>query len=195
MAGVVLRHVVRPDLLAAALASGEMTAQTRAEAEAALRALAEDCDAVLLTCSSIGRAVEGVQDQAVPILRVDAALAERTVRDGGKVVVLYAAPSSAAPTTQLFAEAAGRTGASLEVCLVPEAWAQFSAGAHARYFAQVAAAAEAAYRDGAEIVALAQVSMAGAATLVRGGPEPLSSPSIGLQAVIERLGERNGAVA
>ncbi|HTN61087.1 MAG TPA: Asp/Glu racemase [Devosia sp.] len=195
MADVVLRHVVRPDLLAAALAAGEMTAQTRAEAEAALRALAEDCDAVLLTCSSIGRAVEGVQGQAVPILRVDAALAERAVRDGGKVVVLYAAPSSAAPTTQLFAEAAGRTGASLEVCLVPEAWAQFSAGEQVRYFALVAAAAEAAYRDGADVVALAQVSMAGAATLVRGGPEPLSGPSIGLQAVIERLGERNGVLA
>jgi hypothetical protein len=44
-------------------------------------------------------------------------------------------------------------------------------------------------------VALAQVSMAGAAALVRGGPEPLSGPSIALQAVIERLGERNGVLA
>lgn len=43
--GLELRHVVRPDLLAAALAAGQMTDETRAEAEAELRALAANCDA------------------------------------------------------------------------------------------------------------------------------------------------------
>jgi hypothetical protein len=185
--GVELRHVVRPDLLAGALAAGQMTDATRAEAEAELRALASQCDAVLLTCSSIGRAVEGVQDEAVPVIRVDAALAERAVSGGGRVTVLYAAPSTAAPTGQLFAAAAGKTGADVDMRIVPQAWDRFSAGDQSGYFALIAEAADAAYLDGADVVALAQVSMAGAVELVRGGPIPLASPAIGLQAVIERL--------
>jgi hypothetical protein len=187
--GVELRHVVRSDLLAAALAAGQMTDATRAEAEVELRALAAQCDAVLLTCSSIGRAVEGVQDEAVPVIRVDAALAERAVAGGGRVTVLYAAPSTAAPTGQLFATAAARTGADIDMRMVPQAWDRFTGGDLAGYFGLVAEAAEAAYGDGAAVVALAQVSMAGAAELVRGAPVPLTSPAIGLQAVIERLAE------
>ena len=186
--GLELRHVLRPDLLAAALAAGEMTAETRAEAEAELRALAAECDAVLLTCSSIGQAVEGVQDAVVPVIRVDAALAERAVANGGRVVVFYAAPSTAAPPGQLFAAAAAQTGASIEMRMVPDAWTRFTSGDHEGYFALVAEATEAAYRDGADVVALAQVSMAGAADKVRVGPAPLTSPAIGLQAVIDRLG-------
>jgi hypothetical protein len=185
--GVELRHVVRPGLLAAALAAGQMTDATRAEAEAELRALAAECDAVLLTCSSIGRAVEGMQDEAVPVIRVDGALAEHAVADGGRVTVLYAAPSTAAPTGQLFAAAAVKTGADIDMRMVPQAWDRFSAGDFPGYFALIAEAADAAYLDGADVVALAQVSMAGAAELVRDGPVPLTSPAIGLQAVIERL--------
>ena len=186
--GVELRHVLRPDLLAAALTAGEMTAETRTEAEAELRALAADCDAVLLTCSSIGRSVEGVQDEAVPVIRVDAALAERAVANGGRVVVLYAAPSTAAPSGQLFAAAAAKTGASIEMRMVPDAWTRFTSSDHEGYFALVADATETAYRDGADVVVLAQASMAGAADKIRSGPAPLTSPAIGLQAVIDRLG-------
>ena len=185
--GLQLRHVVRPDLLAAALAAGEMTADTRAETEVELRSLAAHCDAVLLTCSSIGQAVEGVQDQAVPVMRADAELAARAVAGGGHVVVLYAAPSTAGSTGQLFAEAAAKTGASIEMRAVPGAWSRFTAGEHEAYFALIADAAEAACRDGAGVVALAQVSMAGAAGKVRIGPSPLVSPTIGLQAAIERI--------
>ena len=185
--GVELRHVVRPDLLAAALAAGQMPDVTRAEAEVELRALAAECDAVLLTCSSIGRAVEGVQDEAVPVIRVDGALAERAVAGGGRVAVLYAAPSTAAPTGQLFAAAAAKTGADIDMRVVPQAWDRFTGGDLSGYFGLIAEAVDAAYRDGADVVALAQVSMAGAVELVRGGPAPLTSPAIGLQAVIERL--------
>jgi hypothetical protein len=142
---------------------------------------------VLLTCSSIGRAVEGLQDEAVPVIRVDGALAEHAVADGGRVTVLYAAPSTAAPTGQLFAAAAVKTGADIDMRMVPQAWDRFSAGDFPGYFALIAEAADAAYLDGADVVALAQVSMAGAAELVRDGPVPLTSPAIGLQAVIERL--------
>jgi len=176
------------DAVAAGIEGVELRHVLRAEAEAELCALAADCDAVLLTCSSIGRAVEGVQDEAVPVIRVDAALAERAVTNGGRVVVLYAAPSTAAPTGQLFAAAAAKTGASIEMRTVPDAWTRFTSGDHEGYFALVAEATEAAYRDGADVVALAQVSMAGAADKVRVGPVPLTSPAIGLQAVIDRLG-------
>ena len=192
--GLRLTHKVRPDLLAAAQAAGEMTSSTRAETEVLLRELAVDSDAVLLTCSSIGRAVDGLQDAAVPVLRVDAALAERAVQHGGKVVVLCAAPSTVGPTTDLFGAAATASGATIETRVVPGAWALFGMGDSAGYLSLIADAVDQAYRDGADVVALAQVSMAGAAELVRGDLLPLTSPSIGLQAAIERIEARQGAL-
>jgi hypothetical protein len=48
----------------------------------------------------------------------------------------------------------------------------------------IAAAADQAYRDGADVVALAQASMAGAAALCREG-RPLTSPAAGLAAALQ----------
>ncbi len=55
------------------------------------------------------------------------------------------------------------------------------------YLAAIARAAEAAYGDGASIVALAQASMAGAADHVRNGPQPLSSPAAGLKSAVNMI--------
>jgi hypothetical protein len=48
----------------------------------------------------------------------------------------------------------------------------------------IAAAADQAFRDGADVVALAQASMAGAAELCREG-RPLTSPGVGLAAALQ----------
>lgn len=125
--GVSLRHIVRPDLLAAAGRAG-LTSAIAAETRFALDELAVDCDAVLLTCSSLGGVVDDVAASAVPMLRVDRALAERAVADGGRVIVLCAAPSSVEPTGILFRQAAQATGAAIDMRLVPHAWTDFLAG-------------------------------------------------------------------
>jgi hypothetical protein len=191
---VELRHEVRADLLARAEAAGRLTEEIADETRKALLALGEDADAVLLTCSTLGPAAAmAAPATTVPVLRVDEALARQATASGGRVVVLCAVETTIAPTRALFEKAAAGTGATIDVQLVPGAWTEFKAGRTDRYHAAIAAAADAAFHDGASAVALAQASMAGAAALCRKG-KPLASPAIGLAAAIEaaRLRARGG---
>src|SRR5579872_1205029 len=73
-----LTHAVRPDLLADAERAGGLTPEIVERTAEALRGLAKRADAVLLTCSTVGPAVAGLK-AAVPVFRVDGALAEAAV--------------------------------------------------------------------------------------------------------------------
>jgi hypothetical protein len=179
----VLDHEVRTDLLLAAERAGGLTSDIADRTRAALLALCEGNDVVVLTCSTLGPAVEGIESP-VPILRVDASLAKQAVRGGGKVVALCAVESTVAPTTRIFLEAAHGTEAAVEVRLVPGAWAMFKTGDMTDYLTTIARAADRAYEDGAAVVALAQASMARASVLVKQGPAPLDSPTTGLFAAM-----------
>lgn len=185
--GVTLRHIVDEALLRDAEAAGGLTDAIAARTARALEALATTgVDAVLLTCSTVGPGA-ALARAPIPVLRVDAALAEQATRGGGRVVALCAVETTVEPTRAIFAEAAARHGATLEVRLVPGAWAAYRAGDVARYHALVAEAAEAAFAEGAGEVALAQASMAGAAALCR-GRTPLASPPVGLAAARDAAG-------
>ncbi len=179
--GVTLTHTLREDLLKDAEAAGGLTAEIAARTARALEALAKPgVDAVLLTCSTVGPGAAQAK-ASVPVLRVDAALAEQATKGGGKVVVLCAVETTVEPTRAIFAEAAARHGATVDVRLVPGAWAAFRAGDVAGYHAIIAAAADQAFAEGAQEVALAQASMTGAVALAK-GRKPLASPPVGLAA-------------
>ncbi|WP_237216309.1 aspartate/glutamate racemase family protein, partial [Falsiroseomonas oryziterrae] len=166
--GVTLTHTLREDLLKDAEAAGGLTEEIAARTARALEALATPgVDAVLLTCSTVGPGA-ALAVAKVPVLRVDAALAETATRGGGRVVVLCAVETTVEPTRAIFEEAAARNGAVVEVRLVPGAWAAFRGGDPARYHAIIAAAADAALAEGAQEVALAQASMTGAVALAKG---------------------------
>ncbi|WP_457583408.1 Asp/Glu racemase [Ensifer canadensis] len=190
LATEVLRHAVRSDLLEAAERAGGLTDDIARETAAALMKLATGADAVILTCSTLGCSIAMIHEAPVPVVRIDAALAGKAAASGGKVVALCAVETTVAPTTALFDEAAKRKGVAFEVRLVAGAWGLFKAGDRDGYLAAIADAADAAYDDGAAIVALAQASMAGAADLVRRGPRPLTSPMAGLSAAVERIAQR-----
>lgn len=180
--GVTLRHTVDEALLRDAEAAGGLTEAIAARTARALEALADGADAVLLTCSTVGPGVALAQ-AAVPVLRVDAALAEAATKGGGRVVVLCAVETTMEPSRKVFEDPAARHGATLEVRLVPGAWAAFRGGDVAGYHRLVAEAAEAAFAEGAAEVALAQASMAGAVAMAR-GRKPLASPPAGLAAAV-----------
>jgi len=166
-----LTHCIRPDLLR------EPTPETLEGAARLLRDLTGGADAVLLTCSTIGAAADLVSGGPCPVLRADAALAEAATRSGGRVQVLYAAPTTCEPTRAVFDAAAKRTGATIEMRLVEGAWALFLAGDTAGYHAAIAAAVK-----GLEgRIVLAQASMAGAAALMQ-EVSPLTVPGIGVMA-------------
>lgn len=185
--GAKLTHTLREDLLQDAEAAGGLTQAIAERTAAALQALAgPGVDAVLLTCSTVGPGA-ALARATIPVLRVDAALAETATRGGGQVVVLCAVETTVEPTRAIFAEAAARNGATLDVRLVPGAWAAYRAGDPARYHAIIAEAAEAAFAEGAADVALAQASMSGAVALTK-GRRPLASPPAGLAAALRAAG-------
>ncbi|MFI8338858.1 aspartate/glutamate racemase family protein [Streptomyces sp. NPDC085639] len=175
--GAVLRHLVAPELLDRARTAGPESVIP------ALRRLLTEAGpgAVLVTCSTIGAAAESLAPAlGVPVLRVDRPMAAAAVRAGGRIAVLAALESTLAPTRELLAEEAGERSVSIRTHLVAGAWECFEAGDTAGYLARVAEAAGSV--TGADVIVLAQASMAGAADLVTGPVPVLSSPAPGLAA-------------
>lgn len=183
--GIRLIHRVRTDLLADADDAGHLTDAIATRTAKALDALIEDADAVILSCSTLGPVVRVFQGRGgVPVLRVDEALARAVGASGQRVTVLCAAPTTLDSTTSLFqAEAAG-TATQLDVRMVPGAWDLFLAGERRAYLHRIAAAADAAWQDGAQQVALAQSSMAPAVRLCARGA-PWSSPGAAVAAAMK----------
>jgi hypothetical protein len=180
---VMLKHRVRSDLLAAAENAGSATPEIIAQAVAELTSLAKGADGVLLTCSTLGPAAPiAAARLGIPVIRVDQALADEAVRGGGNVLVLCAVGTTITPTRALFEDAAMATGAEVEVRLVPGAWDLFRSGRQDDYWQLIADTADAAADEGAT-VALGQASMAGAARLTK-RPPPLTSPGVGLEAIV-----------
>jgi len=184
-----LRHHVRADLLLAAEKLGRLTDEISAETAALLWHLAEDADAVVLNCSTLGPAVSKVAAGAgAPIIRADAALAEQAVKAGGKVLVLCTVETTIIPTTALFEAAAKATGAEIEVRLVPGAWTHFRSGDLRAYLASIADAVREAHGEGAVTVTFAQASMTGAVDLLSDGVErPITGPAAALAAAIAKI--------
>ena len=187
-----LVHHVRPDLMEAAEREGGLTSAIVAETVFELRELESQVDAVILTCSTLGPAVDLVPGAGVPWLRADAALAEFAVAKGRHIAVLCAAETTLASTTLLFEAAADRMEMppQIDIWLVPGAWAAFKDGNIAAYFMMLGEAADAAYRSGADVVAFAQASMAGAALDAKHGI-PLTSPRAALERAVELAAGRS----
>jgi glutamate racemase len=200
--GIRLVHVADPWLLSTAIEAG-VTEEVKRTVAAHIRYLA-DCgaEAVLVTCSSIGEAVEAAASSVdVPVLRVDApmaaeavdvaAAAARSRRRNGRIAVLATLAATLAPTGRLIQRAAesraGGAGVEVDTSVVEGAVAAREAGDSGRHDALIAeAVALAAGR--ADVVVLAQASMAQA---IAGSTQPvpvLTSPGGGVAALVRALG-------
>lgn len=184
-----LRHHVRADLLLAAEKVGRLTDDISAETAALLWHLAEDADAVVLNCSTLGPAVSKVAGSAAaPIIRADATLANEAAKAGGKVIVLCTVETTIAPTSALFEAAVKATGTEIEVRLIPGAWAYFRAGDLSAYLASIADAVSAANSEGPVTIAFAQASMTDAARLLpEGCPQPMTGPATALATAMAQI--------
>lgn len=81
-------------------------------------ASAEDAgaDLILVTCSSIGRAVEQAAEKAgVPVLRVDQPMADRAVAEGKRIGVVATLPTTLEPTSDLVLRRAKKAGKEVEL--------------------------------------------------------------------------------
>lgn len=180
-----LSHMVMPHLLAEAERSGGMTAQQQLRLDQLLHSLAPWCEAILITCSTLGPAADAFRQGAhrCPVYRTDRMLADHVHRLAGTTRVFCAAESTLGATQALFCPP-GLPVPPPQVELIPDAWAAFKRGDHLRYHALIIRAVEQAYAQGAQQVALAQVSMAAAAQSMPAATRPLTIPSLALQTVI-----------
>ena len=181
-------HVVAETLLAEARRLGvDHPALVRQVQQTMFQAAGDGATVVACTCSTIGGIAERTPPRAGQrFARIDRAMADRAVRQGPRVLVVAALRSTLQPTARLIAESAVALGspATLDTLCVDDAWPHFERGDHDAYIAAIVAAVRAAPRA-ADVVVLAQASMADAADALGDlGVDVLSSPALGVQAML-----------
>ncbi|WP_221028747.1 aspartate/glutamate racemase family protein [Actomonas aquatica] len=110
-------NIVDDSLVRAIGQKGELTADiTRRVGAYITSAEAGGADQVLVTCSSIGPAVEASAPfVSVPVLRVDQPMADLAVRTGKRIGVIATLPTTLAPTADLVRRRAVQAGATIEL--------------------------------------------------------------------------------
>jgi hypothetical protein len=189
------RHVVDEALLREARDAGRMTLEMQAKVQARMAELGGE-GVVLCTCSTIGGCAEAA---ASNVIRADRPMAARAVQLGSRIIVVATLRSTIEPTRDLVLGEARRAGKQVEVIevLCEGAWQWFEKGEPAQYLQAIATTLEQVAEQG-DVIALAQASMAGAATLCAHLGKPiLSSPRIGLETALEayRIAALKGGAA
>lgn len=150
------------------------------------------CDLALVTCSSIGPAVDMAADlYDQPVLRVDRPMAERAVASGKKIGVIATLPTTLKPTADLIRRVAAEQGEAVEIVehVCAGAFDAVMAGDGATHDRIVGEALTGAMQ-GVDVIVLAQASMA---RVVGGLPEGavaapvLASPELGMARAAEIL--------
>lgn len=190
--GLAVAHCVAEDLLADAQRVGVGDAALAARVHAAMRAAAADgATLVVCTCSTIGSLAERTPTEGrYMAARIDRAMADRAVALGRNILVVVALQSTLEPTTELLRESAraARVDIALQPLLVAQAWPHFLRGERDAYIRAVVQAVQANAAP-ADVVVLAQASMAPAADALGSlGVPVLSTPHIGVQAILAQLG-------
>lgn len=161
--GVSVFNLVDDSLIKDVIAHDRLRPQTARRVTQHVAA-AEDAgaDYVLVTCSSIGPAVETAATLAsVPVLRVDQPMANQAVAGGPRIGVIATLRTTLEPTADLIRRRAAEAGKKVELSarLCEGAFGALMGGDPAKHDALVAAA----LRDlvtQVDVIALAQASMA-----------------------------------
>lgn len=153
-------------------------------------------DAVMVTCSSVGAAVEAARPFVnIPVMRVDQPMADRAVTLGRRIGVIATLATTLQPTTDLVRARAAADGRAVEVVphLCEGAFQAVIAG-ETETHDQIVAAGLKELMAQVDVIVLAQASMA---RVVDALPEEekrvpiLSSPRLGVEGarkMIEELG-------
>ena len=194
-------HIADESLLTVTRRTGALTPLTKRRVFGHIMSAVDGgADLVMVTCSSIGPAVDMTRGFVpVPVLRVDAPMAEEAVRLGQSIGVLATLSSTLEPTAELV-ERQGRAAGKL-VRVVPH----LCAGAFDALAAGDRSSHDELVRDGlrrlcqeVDVVVLAQASMArvvDAAADEVGRVPVLSSPRLAMTRVADLLAGRTPTVA
>jgi aspartate/glutamate racemase len=156
-------NMVDDSLIKDVIAHNQLRPQT-ARRVVQLVAAAEDAgaDFIMVTCSSIGAAVETAASLArVPVLRVDRPMAEQVVATGRRVGVIATLATTLQPTADLVQRCAAAAGRDIELTarLCEGAFDALMSGNAAQHDELVLSALEE-LQSQVDVIALAQASMA-----------------------------------
>ena len=156
-------NIVDDSLVRAIGAKGSLTADiARRVGTYITSAEAGGADYILVTCSSIGPAVEASAPfSAVPVLRVDQPMADRAVQTGRRIGVIATLPTTLNPTADLVRRRAALAGKPIELTarLCAGAFEALMAGDAAKHDALVGAALRELSTQ-VDVILLARASMA-----------------------------------
>lgn len=161
--GVEVFNIADDSLIKDVIRRGKLVPATaRRVVEHVVSAEQAGADFILVTCSSIGRAVETAAGLVnVPVLRVDQPMADKAVQTGRKIGVIATLPTTMEPTADLIERRAAKAGKEIELTsrLCEGAFDALMGGNPAKHDEMVAGA----LKDLAtkvDVIVLAQASMA-----------------------------------
>lgn len=161
--GVATFNIVDDSLVRQIGERGGLTADlTRRVGSYIESAEAGGADQVLVTCSSIGPAVEASEPfVGIPVLRVDRPMADQAVAGGTRIGVIATLPTTLDPTSDLVQRRAAAAGREIQLTarLCEGAFEALMAGDAEKHDSLVAAALRELVGE-VEVVLLAQASMA-----------------------------------
>jgi Asp/Glu/hydantoin racemase len=156
-------NIVDDSLIKDVIAKGELTSQTaRRVVDYVGSAEIAGADFIMVTCSSIGAAVEASAALTkVPVLRVDQPMADAAVQMGSKIGVIATLPTTLAPTSDLVKRRAVAAGKEIELVsrLCEGAFEALMSGDSAKHDTMVAEALKELSTQ-VDVILLAQASMA-----------------------------------
>jgi Asp/Glu/hydantoin racemase len=156
-------NIVDDSLIKDVIAKGELTPQTaRRVVDYVGSAETAGADFIMVTCSSIGAAVEASAALTkVPVLRVDQPMADAAVQIGSKIGVIATLPTTLAPTSDLVKRRAVAAGKEIQLVsrLCEGAFEALMSGDSAKHDTMVAEALKELSTQ-VDVILLAQASMA-----------------------------------
>jgi Asp/Glu/hydantoin racemase len=182
-----LFHIVDESLLQNTIRSGSL-AKTAARRLLGYLASAQEAgaDAVMVTCSSVGNAVDWSRNFIdIPVYRVDEPMAELAVKTGARIGVAATLATTMMPTADLIRAKANGLGKPVQIStkLCEGAFAAIIAGDLARHDRIVTEGLQELLAQ-SEVIVLAQASMARVADLLplqKDRPPILSSPRLAVE--------------
>jgi Asp/Glu/hydantoin racemase len=161
--GVETFNIADDSLVKGIIAAGSLTAQIARRVAGYLEsAELAGADYIMVTCSSIGPAVEaGAKLIGVPVLRVDQPMADKAVATGKKIGVIATLRTTLEPTGDLISRRAEAAGKKIELTsrLCEGAFDALMSGNAAKHDAMVAGALKELSQQ-VDVIVLAQASMA-----------------------------------
>jgi Asp/Glu/hydantoin racemase len=170
--GVATFNIVDDSLIKDVIVAGRLTPQVARRVAGHVAAAGEaGAELILVTCSSIGRAVEASSSFSdVPVLRVDQPMADAAVAAGRRIGVVATLATTMEPTADLIRRRAASAGKEVEVTarLCEGAFEALMSGNTAKHDESVRAALEE-LSGKVDVIVLAQASMARVADAIPAG--------------------------